>query len=267
MLQEVSRQAGAENSHLDLFLSMAFMEANRVNSSFSKDYFSDHFEVPTGRPKGVSAATQFQRSSKTFMDWVTGHKEPAGVATFEESAKSAAAGPPVKVDYAGLFADHVRNIEQRQLSRGQRTRDVESAYPVLDAVKASHAFKGAPNKELSVKYMEAIEAFSKDEYGSCAKILLELLGSFPSAGGLCVHRDVLEQTLVEALLRNGQDLEARTLLSARVAMHPNDAQSWRRLASLFGKAGQPELSERANYTAWQLGIGQGGFGGADREHF
>jgi hypothetical protein len=33
------------------------------------------------------------------------------------------------------------------------------------------------------------------------------------------------------------------------------------LASIFGKNGDKKLADFAHYTAWQLGIGQGGFGG------
>lgn len=42
---------------------------------------------------------------------------------------------------------------------------------------------------------------------------------------------------------------------------PNDAQCWRRLASIYGNSGQSVLATRAHYTAWTLGIEQGGFGG------
>ena len=42
---------------------------------------------------------------------------------------------------------------------------------------------------------------------------------------------------------------------------PHNAQTWRRLAYLYGKNDQLEQAEKANYTAWQLGMGQGGFGG------
>lgn len=47
----------------------------------------------------------------------------------------------------------------------------------------------------------------------------------------------------------------------RTSLNPHDAQSWRRLASVFGRLNELEKAETAHYTAWQLGIGQGGFGG------
>ncbi len=47
----------------------------------------------------------------------------------------------------------------------------------------------------------------------------------------------------------------------RSILIPGDAQCWRRLSTLYGQTGQERLAKQAHYTAWQLGIGQGGFGG------
>ena len=64
-------------------------------------------------------------------------------------------------------------------------------------------------------------------------------------------------------MRSGEDYlaDAQVALCERTALVPNDAQSWRRLASVFGRRGFEEKAKTAHYTAWQLGIGQGGFGG------
>lgn len=84
---------------------------------------------------------------------------------------------------------------------------------------------------------------------------------FHRIGGTEVQRDVLAQTLIEAMLRSERWTDARLLLSERTTLTPNDAQSWRRQASVLGRMGYSELSQGAMYTSWQLGIGQGGFGG------
>ena len=47
----------------------------------------------------------------------------------------------------------------------------------------------------------------------------------------------------------------------RTSLNPHDAQAWRRLSSVFGHLDELEKAEVAHYTSWQLGIGQGGFGG------
>lgn len=53
----------------------------------------------------------------------------------------------------------------------------------------------------------------------------------------------------------------RPCVVSRSVLVPNDAQCWRRLATLYGENGQEVLAHKAHYNAWQLGIGQGGFGG------
>jgi Flp pilus assembly protein TadD len=49
--------------------------------------------------------------------------------------------------------------------------------------------------------------------------------------------------------------------TVRSVLVPHDAQCWRRMAAIYGQTGQDAQAKQAHYTAWQLGIGQGGFGG------
>ena len=51
------------------------------------------------------------------------------------------------------------------------------------------------------------------------------------------------------------------MIENRTSLNPQDAQAWRRLSSVFGRLGDFEKAEVAHFTAWQLGIGQGAFGG------
>jgi len=94
-----------------------------------------------------------------------------------------------------------------------------------------------------------------------AQILNQIKSLFSRLGGTAAQRDILDQTLIESMLRCESWTDARLLLSERTTLAPNDAQSWRRQASVLGRLGHRELAEVATYTAWQLGIGQGGFGG------
>ena len=110
----------------------------------------------------------------------------------------------------------------------------------------------------------AIAAFARHDYASAVELFRSrgqeqrLIGKL---GGTAVQRDVIEQTIIEALLRSGRLQEAQLALCERTTLVPNDAQSWRRLASVFGRNGLHFQAKTAHYTAWQLGIGQGGFGG------
>ena len=94
-----------------------------------------------------------------------------------------------------------------------------------------------------------------------ARVLNDLKTVFHRVGGTQVQRDVLSQTLIEAMLRSERWTDVRLLLSERTMLAPNDAQAWRRQASVLGRLGHQDLAAGASYTAWQLGIGQGGFGG------
>jgi hypothetical protein len=52
------------------------------------------------------------------------------------------------------------------------------------------------------------------------------------------------------------------MLLHRTTTYPNEAQSWRRLALLMHQKGHMELANSARFTAFELGIGQGGYGGS-----
>jgi hypothetical protein len=43
---------------------------------------------------------------------------------------------------------------------------------------------------------------------------------------------------------------------------PNDGQNFVRLTRVYRVLGEKTLEQEAQYTAWQLGVGQGGFGGS-----
>lgn len=112
---------------------------------------------------------------------------------------------------------------------------------------------------------QGLASFQDSSGGDGVASTASLLNTHQSAvhrlGGTLALRDVIQQTLIEAMLRSEQWAEARLLLSERITLAPNDAQAWRRQASVLGRLGIKDLAEVANYTAWQLGIGQGGFGG------
>ena len=64
------------------------------------------------------------------------------------------------------------------------------------------------------------------------------------------------------LLRSGRWDEAQVMLLHRTTIYPNEAQSWRRLSLVMYQMGHLDLANTARYTAFELGIGQGGYGGS-----
>jgi Flp pilus assembly protein TadD len=109
---------------------------------------------------------------------------------------------------------------------------------------------------------QALVAYCHADYNTAVDTLKSSMSAMNRLGGTTAQQDIVKQTLVEACLRSNRLLEARLLLCERTALAPNEAQSWRRLASVFGRMGDQQLAEAAHYTSWQLGIAQGGFGGA-----
>ncbi len=67
---------------------------------------------------------------------------------------------------------------------------------------------------------------------------------------------------MSSLLRNKDFESAKYILIERTVLMPHDGQTWLRLARVHRALGNQRLEEEAQYTAWQLGIGQGGFGGS-----
>jgi tetratricopeptide (TPR) repeat protein len=110
----------------------------------------------------------------------------------------------------------------------------------------------------------AIANFATKNYEKAVQILALLYHrNYGDLGLRVAQRDVVHQLFIESLLRNNQLYSAKILLIERTVLVPNDGQTWRRLGIVHGLLGQQKESEEANYTAWQLGIGQGGYGGAE----
>ena len=107
----------------------------------------------------------------------------------------------------------------------------------------------------------AFESFMLKDYAKAYALLIDSKCVWYRAGGSRLFQDLLQFTLIEASLRMESLHSTRMLLSERTALVPNDSQSWRRLAVVLTRLGMEEEARGAQYTAWQLGIGQGGFGG------
>ena len=107
----------------------------------------------------------------------------------------------------------------------------------------------------------AIEQFMQGNYAASYSLLSDSRCIWSRIGGSRLLRDLLLLTLIEASLRMESFQTARKLLCERTALVPNDSHAWRRLATALIRLGSDEEAREAQYTAWQLGIGQGGFGG------
>jgi len=182
---------------------------------------------------------------------------------------------------AGLLAQHLQGLHAPEhalastaaagkftkLQAVQPTFTFETRVPELQAFVTPSGSQHASEKAWQLSTcgegtVRSFVSFAAGDFASAAESMNRLRPALSRLGGTAVQRDVIGYTLIEAFMRCNKLTEARLLLCERTALAPNEGQSWRRLASVFGRLGMQQLAEGAHYTAWQLGIGQGGFGGA-----
>lgn len=147
------------------------------------------------------------------------------------------------------------------LAKTQPSFALETRAPELIAATASTSERDWLVTSSVEPVVAALAAQAKLDHVQAAKQLNSVHPVRTRLGGSATQRDLLAHALIFAFLRTDRVVEARFLLCERAALSPNEAQSWRKLAMVFDKMGERDLAEVAHYTAWQLGIGQGGFGG------
>jgi hypothetical protein len=64
-------------------------------------------------------------------------------------------------------------------------------------------------------------AFADEDYAGCARILEPVAAEIVRIGGSGAQREVIEDTLVVALMRSGEVAKARTLLDRRLRRRPS----------------------------------------------
>ena len=148
------------------------------------------------------------------------------------------------------------------LSKTEPSFALETRSPeLIAATAASDSERGWLVASSAEPAVAALAAQAKLDHAEVARQLNGVHPVRTRLGGTATQRDLLSHALVFAFMRADRVIEARFLLCERTALSPNEAQSWRKLAVVFDKMGERDLAEVAHYTAWQLGIGQGGFGG------
>lgn len=199
-----------------------------------------------------------------------------------EAADADSEGGSVSLDTSDMpCKDALKALEEHmgaleKCRRGDSDILPASAFRMLNSMKPSFALATRPPEVLKDNSpnerawlfdtfvqpaAKGLIAQTRLDYDSSSTELNRVYPALSRMGGTMVLRDVISQTLILFFLHANRLVEARLLLCERTTLTPNDAQSWRRLAHVFDKMGEDSLAEVAHYTAWQLGIGQGGFGG------
>ncbi|MBS3669998.1 tetratricopeptide repeat protein [Vreelandella boliviensis] len=77
---------------------------------------------------------------------------------------------------------------------------------------------------------QAIRSFAEEDYKGCMELLEPVAGEVVRIGGSSAQRDIFEDTLLVALIRNGETLKAQTLVDHRLHRRPSSRDAaWRGL--------------------------------------
>jgi hypothetical protein len=255
-----------------------------ASSAATVDNLSSTPATTSEKASDSAVMAAVEAKSKALWEWFRHINNPAlAPSQVADSSAGDVAGPAPGTSFVPPSADHLVLVEQLLSSLKARQGNPltpAAKYPLLSAIQPNMfvvkriesacdaAFEILSDRDwartaVTSPVCAALVAFAREDYVTAVD-LFGTHGQFHALrrlGGTAVQRDVLEQTTVEALLRGGRLTEAQMALCERTTLVPNDAQSWRRLASVYGRNGLPDRAKMAHYTAWQCGIGQGGFGG------
>lgn len=250
--------------------------AEDVNIKNIEQSNSSSTKVTTGTESDdISNATTAVQAGRFFMSMLHSYEKMRSnsrSATTSQRVRQAEA-LPTELAIEVSIDDHFKRLESLSVSTATNKKERKILYPSIQALDSRLLMNARADgwthevdthRQSSLIISKAVLAFLQERFTDAASLLLSPKVNLDKFGGSVVDRDIFEFTLIEALLRVDSEAsrwQAQRLLTERVVLRSNEAQSWRRLASLFGRSGKLPLAQLANYTSWQLGIGQGGFGG------
>jgi tetratricopeptide (TPR) repeat protein len=130
---------------------------------------------------------------------------------------------------------------------------LEAAQKLLDSL---HAFAETPNnfaagamKDVGNQTCEAILAYGKGQYGEAIDLMLPIRSTYARVGASHAQRDIFAQFLIDAAQKDGQLKLARTLLSERIEMFPQNVAAWNSYADTLSGLGDAAAAEAAREKA------------------
>ncbi|WP_217474034.1 tetratricopeptide repeat protein [Stutzerimonas stutzeri] len=174
--------------------------------------------VTTGVPVNVVSDT----SSFLWRLQAYGHPVPAGL--WEEAV---AYSTPYFRQAGFAFADF--HMALLAAATGDQPA-LEQRVAVLDEMVQSNAL---PAGSVVPTLCRAAHAFANEDYAACARLLEPVAADVARIGGSGAQREIVEDTLVVALMRAGETQKAHALIDKRLHRRPSRRDS-RWLASVAG---------------------------------
>ena len=118
-----------------------------------------------------------------------------------------------------------------------RSRLADTLLTTLEKAAGGTDSNAMMTREVGLPVARAIKAFDRGDYGTTVSLLMPVRALAHRFGGSHAQRDVIQQTLVEAALRDGQGHLARALANERTRLKPTSATNWdftARAATLLG---------------------------------
>jgi tetratricopeptide (TPR) repeat protein len=135
----------------------------------------------------------------------------------------------------------------------------EAAETFLASLEAFAATPGNTAAEtmapVTIPVCEAILAYGRGAYGRAVELLLAHRHGFIAMGASHAQRDVFQQYLIEAAIRDGRLALARALLSERTLAKPNNAGAWLKYAAVLDGLGDADAAVRARERGSRAGGG------------
>jgi hypothetical protein len=168
------------------------------------------------------AAPLIAVSDSTSLLWrlrICGHDVPKE--HLEDAARHAEQSFP---DAGFAFADvHLALIAALNGDRDALARRIEA----LERRVAAGAVPAGPAVPAVCR---AMLAFAEEDYASCVRLLEPVAADVVRIGGSHAQREVIEDTLIVALLRSGETAKARGLIEERLHRRPSPRDTrWRAL--------------------------------------
>jgi hypothetical protein len=195
-------RAAPLHGHIAWHQALALLEAGDAAGALA--VFADR--VRPGRTGAAPINVVTDGASFLWRLRAYGHEDPA--ALWQEAAAYAATAFP---DGGNAFVEvHLAMIAAATGTGPRAIRDAATLGELVPAVA------------------RALDAFAGGDHAGCARLLEPVVAAVVRIGGSHAQREVIEDTLLAALLRGGEAAKAHVLLDARLHRRPSPRDaSWR----------------------------------------